>query len=58
MIKNKLKILLSELKKSKVQTILVFEYKNGNDHKNFHSCTQLMTLMKHLSPCIKALSQK
>ena len=35
-IKNKLKELLSELKKFKVQTILVLDYKKRNDHKIFH----------------------
>ena len=41
-IKNKLKDLLNELKKFKVQTILVLEYKKRNDHKIFHSCTLLI----------------
>ena len=31
-IKNKLKELLSELKKFKIQTILVLDYKKRNDH--------------------------
>ena len=35
-IKNKLKGLLSELKKQKVQVIFVLEYKKRNDRKNFH----------------------
>ena len=35
MIKNKLKELLSELKKFKVQKILVLDYKKRNDHKIF-----------------------
>ena len=35
-IKNKLKELLSELKKFKVQKILVLEYKKRNDRKIFH----------------------
>ena len=42
MIKNKLKELLSELKKFKVQTILVLEYKKINDCKIFYSCTKLI----------------
>ena len=33
MIKNKLKELFSELKKFEVQTILVLQYKERNDHK-------------------------
>ena len=40
-IKNKLKELLSELKKCKVQTILVSKYKKRNDQKIFHSSTKL-----------------
>ena len=34
MIKNKLKELISELKKFKVQTILVLDYKKRNNRKN------------------------
>ena len=39
-IKNKLEELLSELKKFKVQTILVIDYKKRNDRKIFHSSTK------------------
>ena len=42
MIKNKLKELLSELKKFTVQTILVLEYRKGNDCKIFHSNVKLL----------------
>ena len=60
MIKNKLKELLSDLKKFKVQKILALEYKKRHDCKIFHSSTKLFTsnllaLMKHLYPCIKVL---
>ena len=41
-IKNKLKEFLSELKKFKVQTMLVLQYKKRNDRKIFHSCTKLI----------------
>ena len=41
-IKNKLKELLSELKKFKVQSI-VLEYKKGNGHKIFHSSAKLIS---------------
>ena len=34
-IKNKLKKLLGELKRFKVQTILVLDYKKSNNQKNF-----------------------
>ena len=43
MIKNKLKELLSELKKFEVQTILVLEYKKRNDGNTFHSSTKVIT---------------
>ena len=36
MIKNKLKEFLSELKKFKVQTIIVLDCKKINNHKIFH----------------------
>ena len=42
MIKSKLKELLSELKKFKVQTILVVEYKKRNDFNIFHSSAKLI----------------
>ena len=42
MIKNKLKELLSKLKKFKVQTILVLDYKKRNDHIIFHSSAKLI----------------
>ena len=41
-IKNKLKELLNELKKFKVQTILVLDYQKINDCKIFHSSAKLM----------------
>ena len=41
-IKNKLKQLLSELKKFKVQTILVLVYKKRNDRKIFHWSVKLI----------------
>ena len=40
-IENKLKELLSKLKKFKVQAILVLDYKKWNDHKIFHSSSKL-----------------
>ena len=41
-IKNKLKELQSELKKFKVQTILVLDYKKRNNHKIFYSSAKLI----------------
>ena len=42
MIENKLEELLNELKKCKVQTILVLECKERNDRKIFHSSIKLI----------------
>ena len=42
LIKNKLKELLSELKKFKVETTIVLDYKKKNDRKIFHSSTKLI----------------
>ena len=42
MIKNKLKELLSDLKKFKVQKILVSDYKKRNNRKIFHSSAKLI----------------
>ena len=57
-----LKELLSELKKYKVQIILLLDYKKRNDCKIFHSSGKLIasveTLMRHLNPRIKVLWQK
>ena len=52
MIKNKFKGLLSELKKLKIQTVFVLDYKKRNCHKMFHSGAKLMViraLMKRLN---------
>ena len=43
-IKNKLKGLINELKKFKVQTILVLHYKETNDCKIFHSSAKLLDI--------------
>ena len=42
MLKNKLKELLSELKKFEVQAIIVLDYKKRNYHKIFHSSAKLI----------------
>ena len=44
MIKNKLKELLSQLKKFKVQTILVLDYKKGNTGKILYSSAKLIAV--------------
>ena len=41
MIKNKLKESLSNLKKFKVQIVLVLDYKKRNDHKILDSFTKI-----------------
>ena len=47
-IKNKFKKLLSELKKFKVQTILLLEYKKKNNSKIFHSSAKLIASDSHI----------
>ena len=56
MIKNKLKELLSELKKFKVQTVLVLDYKNRNDRKIFHSRTKLTDSDWDIDEAFKSLN--
>ena len=57
-IKNELKELLSDLKKFKIQSKLVLQYKKKMIVKFFYSSVKLIamnqTLMKHLNPCLKA----
>ena len=59
MIKNKLKELVSDLKKFKIHLILVLDYKKRNNYKIFHSSAKLTAsvsdIMKHLNQCINAL---
>ena len=58
-IKNKLKDLLTELKKFRVQTILFLNYRKRSDSKIFHLSTKLIAsdsdIDKYLNPYIKAL---
>ena len=62
MIKNKLKELLGKLKKFKVQTVLVLDYKKKNNCKILHSSAKLIAsdsdIDEALNPCIKALRQR
>ena len=55
MIKNKLKELLSELKKFKVQTILVLGYNKRNDCKIFHSSAQLIASGSDIGEVFKSM---
>ena len=54
---NKLKKLLSEIKKFKGQPILVLEYKNRNDHKFFHSTAKLISSDSDTDETFKAMHQ-
>ena len=56
-IKNKLKELLNELKKFKVQTILVLVYKKRNDCKIFHSSTKLIASYSESDEAFKSMHQ-
>ena len=57
MIKNKLKELLSELKKFKVNTILVLDYQKRNDPKIFHSSTKLIASDTDIDDAFKSMHQ-
>ena len=57
MIKNKLKELLNELKKFKVQTILVLDYKKRNDRKIFHSSAKLIASDSDIDEAFKSMHQ-
>ena len=56
MIKSKLKELLSDLKKFKVQTILALNYKKRNNHKIFHSFTKLIASNSDIDKALKHAS--
>ena len=56
-IKNKLKALLNELKKFKVQTILVLDYKKRNDSKMFHSSAKLIASNLDIDEAFKSMHQ-
>ena len=57
MAKNKLKELLSEFKKFKVQKILVLDYKKRNDWKIFHSSTKLIASDLDIDEAFKSTHQ-
>ena len=56
MIKNKSKELLSELKRFKIQTILVLDYKE-NDCKIFYFCTKLIASGSDIEKAFKFMHQ-
>ena len=53
--KNKFKELISELKKFKVRTILVLDYKKRNDRKIFYSCTKLIVSNSDIDEAFKSM---
>ena len=57
MVKNKLKELLSELKKFKVQTILFLDYKKRNHRKIFHSNAKLTGSDSDIDEAFKSMHQ-
>ena len=56
-IKNKLKALLNELKKFKVQGALVLKYKKRNYHKIFHSSTKVTARYLDIAEAFKSMHQ-
>ena len=56
-IKNKLKELISELKKFKGQTILAIEYKKKNDRKIFHPSVKLIASDSDVDEAFKSMHQ-
>ena len=57
MIKNKLKKLSNELKKFKVQAILVLDYSKRNNRKIFHSSTKLIASDSDIDEIFKSMHQ-
>ena len=53
----KLKELISELKKFKVQTVIVLDYKKRNDCKIFHSSAQLISSNWDIDEAFKSMHQ-
>ena len=47
----------SELKKFKVQTVLILDYKKRNDHKVFHSSTKLIASDSDIDEEFKSMHQ-
>ena len=57
-IKNKLKEIISELKKFKVQTKLVLAYMNRNECKIVHSSAKLITTDSDIDKVFKSMHQR
>ena len=56
-IKNKLKEMLSEFKKFKVQTILILDYKKRSDHKIFHKSAKLIASDPFIDEAFETMHQ-
>ena len=56
-IKTKIKELLENFKKIKVQTVIVLGYKKRNDCKIFHSCTKLTAIHSDIDEAFKSMDQ-
>ena len=56
-IKNKVKGLLNELKMSKVQTVLVLDYKKRNDSQIFHPGTKVIASDLDIDEVFKSMYQ-
>ena len=57
MIKDKLKEFLSELKKFKVEAILIVDYKKRNDCKIFHSSAKVIASDSDIDEALKSIHQ-
>ena len=57
MVKKKLKEFLNELKKFKVQAILVLDYKKRNNRKIFHSNAKLIASDLDIDEAFKSMHQ-
>ena len=57
MIKNKLKELLSELKRFNVLTIFLLDYKKRNDRTVFHSSAKLIASDSDIDEVLKSMHQ-
>ena len=55
MVKSKLKEFLSELKKFKVETVFVSDYKKRNDCNIFHSSAKLITSDSDINEAFKSM---
>ena len=57
MIKNKFKVLLSEMKKFSLQKTLVLQYNEGNNRKIFHSSTKLNASNSDIDEAFKSMNE-